>query len=180
MCIGRASPRDTAREAGSRRTSKQRRKEKPLATPGIGRQTPNDPRRHATSEPRRRPPDPRDVLQGRAPGGRVEPPGPAGGQDEHLQYPRGRNAGPRGRGATENGQARSSRRVRRSCWVSDAQTAAEGRPQLSFFSSPSPPVYHPLPYPPVPLRRLLFTLPSTLTFPDAQRMEKINRVRRRR
>ena len=67
MCIGRASPHAGVEEADSIMTSRQLRKKKPFATPGIGRRTPNDPRRRTTPEPRRRPPDPRDVLQGRAP-----------------------------------------------------------------------------------------------------------------
>ena len=84
MCIGRASPHAGVEEADSIMTSRQLRKKKPFATPGIGRRTPNDPRRRTTPEPRRRPPDPRDVLQGRAPGGESGAPGPCRGSGRTL------------------------------------------------------------------------------------------------
>jgi hypothetical protein len=97
MCIGRASPHAGVEEADSIMTSRQLRKNKPFATPGIGRRTPTDPRRRTTPEPRRRPPDPRDVLQGRAPGG--EERSPRALQGFRTNTLRIRGAGTPGRGA---------------------------------------------------------------------------------
>jgi hypothetical protein len=87
---------------------------------------------------------PKTCCRAGHPGGRAGPRGPAGGQDEHLEDPRGRNVGPRGRGATENGQARNSMAMRRPRPMSDDRASIEGRPR-NLLSHPPPHVLHPLP-----------------------------------
>jgi len=68
-------------------------------------------------------------CRGGHPGVGARPRGPAGGQDEHFEDPRGRNVGPRGRGATDNGQARSSVAMRRPRPMSNDRASVKGRPR---------------------------------------------------
>ena len=119
MLIGRASPQDSAGETNPNMTSGQRRKTKPFATQGVGRRTPNDPRRRATPGPRRMPPVPQDVLQGRAPRGESRTPGPCRGPGRALggsARPERRAKGPRGNrkrpGAEQHGDEAAAPDVR--------------------------------------------------------------------
>ena len=145
--IGRASPRDSAgTQIISRRAGRAGRRSRLPHRASAGEPPP-------THGGARRPEpgggrlSPETVCRGWHPGGRARPRGPAGGQDEHFEDPRGRNVGPRGRGATENGQARSSGAMRRPRPVSNDRAAMEGRPIKSLCpsTSRSPPLTDPRP-----------------------------------
>ena len=72
--------------------------------------------------------NPETSGRGGHPGGAAEPPGPVGVQDKHLRNPRGRNAGPRGRGGDRRRQGAQE----------GAQTAhrARARPRLGRKGRP--------------------------------------------
>ena len=176
--IGRASPRDSAgtqiisRRAGragrrSRLPHRASAGEPPTTHGGARRPDPGGCRL-----------SPKTCCRGGHPGGRAGPRGPAGGQDEHFEDPRGRNVGPRGRGATENGQARSGMAMRRPRPVSDAERQWKGGPEIYSLSlhSLSPPLTPPSTSPAPPVApvlvpcRILAGLPTDhlpLSFPPS-------------